>query len=197
MLTLYLLRHGETDWNKIGRFQGWTDIPLNETGKTQAKKLTPIFQNTPFLHCVSSDLVRAKETMEIALGKSPLMHTDIRLREIFCGAWEGETVETLRSNKEEIDNYFLDPINFPPREGETITQLTERASAVIDELIEQYRYDQGNILVTSHGGTIRAILSHLLSSGIQSWNSFQIDNCGVAKVFIEPTGRKRLALLNG
>lgn len=197
MLNLYLLRHGETDWNKIGRFQGWTDIPLNETGRTQARSIASTLKELEFLHCVSSDLGRAQETLSLATENRYPLHQDKRFREIFCGAWEGQTKDTLREQNEHIEKYFIDPLNFPPRDGETLHQLLERSAAALQELLDTYRTATGNILIVSHGGTIRALLTHLMGTGLHAWNSFYINNCGLAHIIIEPTGRKRLALLNG
>ena len=87
---LYLVRHGQTDWNLAGKLQGQTDIPLNETGRQQAKQAKKLLGNLSFDAVYSSPLSRAVETAQLISGHSTLqIITDERIKEIAFGQWEG------------------------------------------------------------------------------------------------------------
>ena len=92
MTTLLLARHGETEWNREGRWQGWADPPLNETGREQARALREQLRETPFDAVYSSDLRRAHETAEIVAAPHGVpVIADEGLREIDVGSWSGLT----------------------------------------------------------------------------------------------------------
>ena len=96
MTRLCLIRHGQTDWNIQGRIQGQTDIPLNETGRTQAYVLAKLLKNEEFAAIFSSDLDRAKETAAILAASFCLPVTvEPRLREVNQGEWEGQLVTDI------------------------------------------------------------------------------------------------------
>jgi broad specificity phosphatase PhoE len=197
-IDIYLVRHGETDWNKVGRFQGWTDIPLNELGIKQAENLQDYFKNIPLEAVFSSDSIRAIETAKlITKNQSSLKNIqDQRLREIFCGAWEGLTHQEIEQSGDNLEGYFLDPINNPPRDGETIEQLSKRIENFFADIFSNNDFDNKKILIVSHGGTIRAIISMLLKNTAELYSNLYIQNCGVAEIRIENNGRRRLYALN-
>src|SRR5690349_15996562 len=92
MTTLLLARHGETDWNREGRWQGWADPPLNELGRRQATRLAEQLRTIPFDAVYSSDLRRAHETAEILAAPHAVpIVVDPALREIDIGSWSGLT----------------------------------------------------------------------------------------------------------
>jgi probable phosphoglycerate mutase len=142
---VWLVRHGETDWNAAGRFQGWTDVPLNETGRKQADRLRESLGSHDFDGVWSSDLARAVETARIAVGEPT---TDSRLREMDFGDIEGaiwnELDETLRAGLKEFDS-FRSP------GGESAAEFVERVFGFLDGLTP------GRHVVFAHGGVIRAI----------------------------------------
>ena len=95
--TLYIVRHGETEWNQKNLVQGHTDIPLAETGEKQALSRAEYFQDVSFDHVVSSDLQRAMQTASIlSEGRNLSLHTSPKLREQSWGAWEGHSFDKLR-----------------------------------------------------------------------------------------------------
>ncbi len=162
-VTLYLIRHGETDWNAEGRLQGGKDIPLNDFGRVQAEevgqKLLALQANAGDLAYLCSPMARARETMEIArqaIGlHPPSYHVDQRLRELTFGAWEGLTWREVRK---------LDPARAQQREqhkwayappgGESYQMLLERVAPVFSAL-------ERDTVVVSHGGVMRAVLAGL------------------------------------
>src|SRR4051812_23065670 len=122
MATILLARHGETDWNKSGRWQGWADPPLNETGRSQARELAEQLREIPLDVVYSSDLQRAHETAEILAAPHgvPVL-VDKDLREIDLGSWSGLT-------RDEIDE------RYPNRErpdGETHEEHGARVRAAV------------------------------------------------------------------
>jgi probable phosphoglycerate mutase len=175
--TLYLIRHGETDWNAEGRLQGGRDIPLNDLGRVQAeeaaRRLATVVAQPEDLAWVVSPMTRARETAEIArqsLGLHPsYFKVDERLREITFGQWEGLTWREVkaqdreRARQREKDKWF-----YVPPGGESYEMLTARVAAVFDSL------DRDSLLI-SHGGVMRAALAYFgferreTASGLEIW----------------------------
>lgn len=164
MPTVYFVRHGQTEWNAAGRFQGSQDIPLNDIGKGQAVRsgelLADILVNDshdpvkmPF---VSSPLGRARNTMELlrgALGVAPHGYElDDRLREIGYGHWEGSTLAQMEvSHPELFAERQTDKWGVPPPNGESYASVTIRVREWYDSLLQ-------DTVTVSHGGTMRALL---------------------------------------
>ena len=156
-VTLYLVRHGETDWNKDQRYQGQTDIPLNETGRAQAarngeilKSLMPGIASADF---ISSPLSRAIETMEIlrrSLGLDVKAYRlEPKLLEVHYGHWEGHLAsELLRSDPEGVAGKNADVFGWRPRGGESYADLQDRISDWLQIV------DRDTVAIT-HGGVSR------------------------------------------
>jgi broad specificity phosphatase PhoE len=164
MPTVYFVRHGQTEWNAEGRFQGSQDIPLNDLGKQQAVRsgelLVDILANDehdpakiPF---VSSPLGRARNTMELlrgALGVPPHDYQlDDRLREIGYGHWEGSTLAQMEvSHPDVFAERQIDKWGVPPPGGESYASVTIRIRDWYDSLLQ-------DTVTVSHGGSMRALL---------------------------------------
>jgi probable phosphoglycerate mutase len=142
---LWLVRHGATDWSEAGRFNGWTDVSLNEVGRRQSERLREHLSATHFDGIWSSDLVRATETARLA-GSSAV--PDRRLREIDFGDLEGLTWAECPAPVQEALVAFE---RFEAPGGESVTHLRDRALEFIDGL------SPGNHLVFTHGGVIRVL----------------------------------------
>lgn len=183
--TLYLVRHGETEWNEKGLIQGHTDIPLNKTGEKQAKNLAKKLRAVKFHAVFSSDLIRAKRTAEIiALEKELAVKTTKALRERYFGIYEGEHFSSL--NKAEIKKLLtifnkLAKKNYPDVESvETDEQLINRFIPFIREVAVAY---QGkNVLLVTHGGIIRWFLIHLGFANVKNLPPGTISNTAYAKI---------------
>jgi broad specificity phosphatase PhoE len=162
---IYLVRHGETDWNKQDLLQGQTDIPLNETGKAQAEETRDLLKEIHFDTVFSSDLSRAKQTAEIlALERELAVNTSTLLRERSYGIYEGRPHDEYRAARKEILDKLpqlaaAEQVNIPIADAE----MNERAiSRVITFLREIAVTHQGKtVLVVSHGGIMGALLVHL------------------------------------
>lgn len=163
-VTIYCIRHGQTDWNAQSRYQGQVDVPLNDTGRRQAKRngealkrFMPELANARF---VSSPLGRARETMEIVrtcLGLDPTDYAlDDRLKEVHYGEWQGQLLSTLKKTETEgLSARRADPFNFQPPHGESYSELSERMC----EWLETVTTD---CVVATHGGLTRTLRAHLL-----------------------------------
>ena len=194
-MTIYLVRHGETDWNALGRIQGHTDIPLNAKGIEQAQALIPIVRRLNIKSVLASDLSRAQETARIVTQELDLkINTDSRLREANMGEAEGmknadmlekyghDSLHAWRSNSREHLSY-----SFPG--GETGYEVLDR---VTDALAHYSEFLESPVLVVSHGGSIRRILQNALN---KSENSFWVPNGVVFPVnFSSETGEIELIL---
>lgn len=166
MPTLYVLRHGQTDWNAAGRLQGATDIPINETGRAQARRngraLAAHISDPAALAFASSPLVRATETLDIALAEmgveaEPLR--DARLMEARFGTWEGRLMtdisveepdawETARKDRWRVT---------PPGAPGTAENFETLAARVEDFLEETFLAGDADMLVATHGGVMRVV----------------------------------------
>ncbi|MFT0859363.1 histidine phosphatase family protein [Ancylobacter sp. G4_0304] len=161
---IFLVRHGETDWNLAGRLQGGQDIPLNDLGREQAADTARVIDRLsrgalPSVY-VASPLSRAAQTMQILRAELGLPPDDFRreprLKEINFGRWEGHSwPELRRRDPATLALRDADPWNYVPPGGESYVMLCERVKAALAAL------DQDAVVV-SHGGVVRAIL-HLLA----------------------------------
>jgi broad specificity phosphatase PhoE len=159
-VTLYFVRHGETDWNRVQRYQGQTDIPLNDTGRGQAARNGAALRRrlgeaASALDFVSSPQLRAAETMQILRRELGLpiepFRRDPRLMEQHFGHWEGELYARLPEiDPEGFAARKADPWHWSPRGGESYVVLATRVGAWLDEI-------ERDTLVTSHGNVSRAV----------------------------------------
>jgi broad specificity phosphatase PhoE len=160
--TLYLARHGETEWNRIGRWQGATDIPLSEVGRAQARLLADRLRDSRITQVYASQLSRALETGQIVaacLG-APAPTVDPRLRERGYGAFEGLTREGCAEQFPGVWEQYLADRRVVPPGAEPQAQVTERITAAMLEIgaAAHSRPDSEAILVVSHGGAIRSFV---------------------------------------
>ena len=123
-MQIYLVRHGETDWNREMKFQGWADIALNEAGRAQARALAARLKPIPIDAAFCSDLRRAQETAEILLpGRKTPLQPDPLLREMNFGPLEGKPCADARANPESpVHLLFTDPGQYAPPQEEYPTR---------------------------------------------------------------------------
>ncbi|WGD50399.1 histidine phosphatase family protein [Bradyrhizobium sp. CB1650] len=162
--TIYFLRHGETEWNALGRLQGTRDVPLNARGRVQAVQAAGILadlfkrdgRDKAALPYVSSPLGRARSTMELVRAKLELPATDYslddRLREIGYGTWEGLTLaESEASDPEVYARRLADKWSVAPMGGETYAAVQLR-------MLDWYESLLVDTVAVAHGGTARALM---------------------------------------
>ena len=158
--TIYLARHGETDWNRIGRWQGATDIPLSNAGRAQARALAVNLAERGIGRVHASSLSRALETAQIVaehLGL-PAPAVDGRLRERGYGVFEGLTREQCAERFPAAWERYLAKGRVTPPGGEPHEEVVARVTAAIDQIAAAGGTAAEAILVVSHGGCIRAFV---------------------------------------
>lgn len=164
-ITLYLIRHGETDWNRAQRYQGQRNIPLNDTGRAQARRnggvLKTYLPDVEAYDFVSSPLSRAIETMELlraAMGLDPKRYrVSSDVRELHYGHWEGELASELPlSDPDGVAGKAADPFGWRPRGGESYADLMQRISPWIAGI------DRDTVAIT-HGGVSRVARGAILN----------------------------------
>jgi probable phosphoglycerate mutase len=141
--TIVFARHGETDWNREHRLQGWADPPLNELGRAQARELALALEGERFAAVYSSDLQRAAETARIVasrLGSGPVVE-DVSLREVDLGSWSGRLWHEVADQQRP--------------DGESRDQHRERVLSCVLRLAADH--DGETLLIVSHGGSLRAL----------------------------------------
>jgi phosphoserine phosphatase len=160
---LLLVRHGETEWNRLSRFQGQIDIPLNETGQAQAQKAADFLQDIPLDFAVTSPLSRPKETAQIILQHhSAALGDEPALKEIGHGLWEGKLeVEINTEYAAELEQWKRAPHTVQMPEGENLQQVWDRSVAAWEGIVRSAP-DQTTGLVVAHDAVNKCILCHVL-----------------------------------
>lgn len=167
MTKIFLIRHGETEWNKTGRLQGNSDTHLSPEGIRQAQLLAA---HVPFHHInavYASDLQRAVDTAKILAAKFNLpVTTTPGLRETNFGDWEGRIIsELLEESPDAFGNFFIKPDKVKPPDGETFLECQARVMNALDEIVADH--DGQRIIVVCHGAAIRLIICAALDIAIR------------------------------
>ncbi|HYE83811.1 MAG TPA: histidine phosphatase family protein [Clostridia bacterium] len=195
MTRLYLVRHGETEWNRTSIVQGRTDIELSDEGIKQAYKLAKRLACEDIDTIYSSSLKRALGTAEIiAACKSCNIVKSEEYHEINLGPWEGMTINEIKKKySEHYRIYREDPANFRLPGAETFLDLTERTYNAIIEIVSVHVGK--NILLVSHGTAIKAAIIRILGIDIVNYTKFKIDNASVSIIgFSESSPDKPVVL---
>ena len=171
MAKLYLIRHGETDYNNALRFQGQTDIPLNQKGIQQAEKVAGFLKDVPLQAIYTSSLKRARTTAEIigrAKGLEP-QATDA-LREMSFGIWENMNSKDIQKKyAKEWKDFFASPAKIKIPEGESMSEVQQRAYPEVQRILDQY--PEGDVAFVAHGGIIRVLICTMLGLDLnRSWH---------------------------
>jgi broad specificity phosphatase PhoE len=158
-LELVVLRHGRTEWNAGGRFQGHTDVPLDATGRAQARALGVVLADERFDAAYASDLARARETAEIVLeGRDADLELDPRWREMRFGVWEGLTwAEIVARDPALAERSATAPKFYTPDGGESFDECCARVADAL-ATIRARAHDGARVLVATHAGPLHALL---------------------------------------
>ena len=156
-MKLYLVRHGETEWNREGKKQGRTDVSLNEVGISQAEKLRDEIRDKEleFDVCIASPLSRAKQTAEIATEGKYEIILDDRLVERCFGGFEGTLNEDWEKLSGGADSWDL-KLNYSERGMESAKEILARAKEFLESVKQKYP-DNYRIVVFSHGSFLKAL----------------------------------------
>lgn len=172
----YIVRHGQTNWNILGRTQGHGNSDLTKKGLEQAKELADAIVDYPIDYIYSSDLGRAVQTAQIIANKLNLnVNKTPALREMGFGIWEGLLIEEIK--RDHLDTYNTwrnEPHLVNIRGGENLHIIKERTDKFIEELNK--KYDNKHIVLVSHSVTVRAMLLSFLGSSMQNIYRIKQDN---------------------
>jgi len=186
---IVLWRHGRTAWNAERRFQGQSDIELDDEGRAQAERAAGLLVHLQPDRIIASDLSRAFETARAFGSLTGIDVTpDARLRETFAGEWEGlRRPELLDRYGEEVAKWASDS-DARPGGGETRIEVAERMVAAIDQAMSTLR-DGGTLVVATHGGSARAAIGALLELPPAQWACLGVlSNCAWSILTENSTG---------
>jgi len=179
MVKLLLVRHGETEWNKAGRFQGHTDVELNNTGRWQAERLRDRLAGQRIDVVYSSDLKRTLDTAQIVVsGRGLTVIPCKELREINFGELEGMTFDEIRRRYPAWGDRNAE-VSIPG--GESLEQLASRVKLFASWLIEQHSEDE-TVLIVAHGALLRVLVCVLLGIDVAHWRQIRVDSVSLTIV---------------
>ena len=196
MTEIIIIRHGETEWNKTGRFQGHSDVPLSEEGRAQAEALG---RNLVLDHAdaiYASDLTRAIETATPLAKRFGLtVMPDPLLRELNFGAWEGRNFQDVNAESPDaMKRFYSDPERVDIPNSEPFPDFQKRVAGRVREIVLEQRGKR--IIIVSHGASIRILLADILFMPIRSiWHVSQF-NTAVNKIRFEDDGFAVVTLMN-
>ncbi|MST75650.1 histidine phosphatase family protein [Roseburia sp. MUC/MUC-530-WT-4D] len=187
-MKLYIIRHGETSWNKEKKLQGQRDIMLNENGLRLAELTGEGMKDIEFDLVISSPLIRAKQTAELVMaGRQLPMITDKRIIEMSFGKWEGECVnnsEVLPSDYK--DKFYNDPLHCPKAPGgESFQDVLKRTADFYQSLVHNKAYENAAILISTHGAASRCLLANFYEDKEDIWRGGVPKNCSVCIVDVK------------
>ena len=192
-MKIYIIRHGQTQYNLLGRLQGRLDIPLNENGLALAHVAGQGLADVHFDAVISSPLTRAMQTAQIVLEENHATDCEIEvepaIQEIDFGAWEGLTCkgEDCEVPKAEFGLFMYDTFNYvPPEGGETAQAVCERTGAFLKKLMAREDLRDANVLLSTHGCATRGLLNSVYKDPTDFWHGKVPPNCSVN--VIEVTG---------
>ena len=183
---LHLIRHGETEWNSQHRAQSYTDIPLSDVGRQQAQCTAERLKDVDFDIAYASDLSRAKETAKIILGKRNIqVKTSRSLREYNKGVFEGlHRSEYSLRYPDQYQASLTRDLDFAPESGESVRQVHDRVSEFGTFITSEHPND--DILIAGHGGSLRALVVHLLLLSLETTWKLATSNCSLTIIDTYP-----------
>jgi len=197
LLRIYLVRHGETDWNRDGRLQGHSDIPLNEAGLAQADRIAARLAAEPIAGVWTSDLRRASQTAcAVAAPHRLAPRATQLLRERCAGDWEGLTQAEIRSRGETptLTANTQDTVHHGPPNAEPMDAVWDRLVGALHE-VRQARAE-GTVCIVGHGGSLRVLICDVLGAGIDSMRRIWLDNGSLSLIEYDDSGRRWVRLVN-
>lgn len=195
MLTIYMLRHGQTAWNADNnRYCGRTDITLTEKGISQAEEVHRQLEGIDFANVYSSPLTRAYHTARIASGRDVVK--DERLIEVDFGNWETKTRQEFVAENETLwTNWIDDPATHRAGgTGETGAEVVARVDAFYRWLLKEHA--EGNFMVVGHNGINRLYLAHKLGMPLKNYRRIIQENSSITRFTLDADGTLTLELLN-
>jgi broad specificity phosphatase PhoE len=179
-MRLLFVRHGESVWNEIRRFQGRTDVALSDRGRAQAAALGRALRGFRLAAAYVSPLARARETAEIALKGAGVTLTPIEeLCELSLGTWEGRTIDEVRRDAgDPYAAWVRAPLDCPPPGSEPLDAVCRRVLGAVDRIVAAHP-NGDDVLVVTHGGVISVYVCHLLGCSFNTLWRLRLDNAGL------------------
>ena len=191
---LYIVRHGTTDWNQLGRIQGHMDIPLNDAGRAQARLASSRLAPWGATALYSSDLLRAYETAQIigqSIGLSVVRKPG--LREINFGVWQRLSSPQIRERDPEVyAARRANPYDIAPAGAETWRQFYDRAVQAIQEILATTEAQR--LIVVTHSGICTVVGLRALGFDCTGKRTFESHNCGIHTIAVHGATWRVIAL---
>ena len=190
-MKFFVVRHGETEWNKLGRFQGHTDISLNDRGLSQARETAVASEDWGYTAIYSSPLVRTVQVAEEIAKVTPmLVSQEPGLKELSLGDLEGVTGEEMRNDWPDLfAAWRTEPEKMSMPNGESLGELRDRTWQVILD-IEQKHSSDDSIVVISHNFAIRSIVNELLGMPLAYFHRMSLNLASVCTFDSDERGRR-------
>ena len=197
VLKLYIVRHGETEWNVIKRFQGQLNTPLTEKGMEKLRETGKNLENVLFEEVYTSELERTVNSAEIILNENNGYKNNklelqklAELNEVYFGVWQGLTYEEVfLKYPEEGNNYFYNVKNYKAEnvEAEKLEDALERFLKGINKILDSH--ESGNILVVTHGTVFEMFMNYVANNSIFDIDERTLMGNGDYKVFSYKDGK--------
>ncbi len=180
MTLLYVIRHGETDYNRNGRYQGQSDVPLNAEGRNQCRTLAARMSAIPLDVVYTSDLSRAQESARMIAGAHTVV-LDTRLREVNVGRCIGLTAAEIAAREPGFYAAMkTDPDGTPFPGGESNYDVKLRTLEAFSAI--RARYPEGRVAVVTHGGVIKLLVGEVLGLPMSERHRILLENCGLTVI---------------
>ncbi len=192
---LAVVRHGRTSWNADGRFQGQTDVPLDDIGRAQAASLAEFMRADEFDLAIASDLSRAHETARIVLGSRRVpLENDATWREMRFGVWEGLAWPEIVARFPHLaDDAEVKPKFYTPDGGEAFDDVCARVTTGLATLDARVR-DGARVLIVTHAGVLHALLRVVLGEDEAAALGVRFSPATVTRFALGPAGNRLVAL---
>jgi broad specificity phosphatase PhoE len=173
MRAIFLVRHGETTWNRQKRVMGRREIPLNRVGIAQAKRIALLIREIGVEAVYTSPLTRAMETARILASSESLpIKADTGLTEVAFGRWEGQLFKDIRKDKA-YQRFAARPLESAVPGGETIVDVQNRGIKAIRRALDEF--PRARLLFVSHGDVIRAVLCRFMGIPLEEYRRLRVD----------------------
>lgn len=183
-MEIYFVRHGQTDYNVLGKYYGRTDVVLNETGQKQAREIAKFLSGISFDKIITSPLKRAYDTAKIiGEGREIAIEKEELLCEQDFGIFEGKSYAELQKEyPQELKAWNEDFSNIAPRNGESFRQVRERVDRFVEKLKLQ---KEEKILIVAHKGTFGHFFASMLELPLEGFWNFVFEQGCYSKVSME------------
>ncbi len=186
-MKLYLVRHGETDWNIASRIQGQTDTELNEKGRRQAEEFAAVIESQGYrIDCIYTSFKKRAWETAVIIGKKWGIEPKVKpgLEEICLGKWEGYTWKQVRELFGEEYQVWHDNRRYQAAPlGESYQQLLDRLLPALNEITEK---EKGNVLVVTHSAVIMTLLSYLYDTPFEDMaKKYKTGNAQIVEIDVQ------------